>query len=303
MATNLADRQMDMVRRANIPVFETPYRCVRAVNALVKYHHFLDNKKHGGSEEQGRPRASLTESVPATGSLLASLRPEVSVRKDGHHVLTELEAHPILQSCGIRVPRSGLAHDEREALAIAEEIGYPVVVKVESPDILHRSDAAAIRLGIRTSEELLNAYHQVTENARRYDAQARLKGVSVVEMLPEGGVECLIGTLRDADFGWMVMFGLGGVFVEVLRDVSMRVTPLTHLDAQAMVEEIRGYPILHGARGREEADVAALIDSLLNVSRFLEEYGEQIVEFEINPLVVFPKGKGAVAADCLLVLK
>lgn len=304
MATKLADPQIEIVRQARIPVFETPYRCVRAVNALVKYHQFLSERK--GYEEEEKhfwPGGQFRESPADAGSLLAGARERASERQDGCRVLTETETHAILRAYGIRTPRGGLAHSEEEALALAAKIGYPVVVKVESPDILHRSDAAAIRLGIRTAEELREAYRQVLENARSHHAQARIKGVSVLEMVPGDGVECIVGTLRDADFGWAVMVGLGGILVEVLRDVSLRVVPLNRYDAETMVRELKGYQVLKGARGRKEADIPALVDCLLRVSRLLEDCGQHLREFEINPLMVLPQGQGAIAADCLMVLQ
>lgn len=304
MATKLADPQIEIVRQARIPVFETPYRCVRAVNALVKYHQLLSGwKKREVQSVQLFSREGDKTLAHTAATLIIPERENTSERKDGRRVLTELETHPILQAYGIRVPRGGLASSEGEALALAEGIGYPVVIKIESPDILHRSDAAAIQLGINTPEGLRNAYQQVMGNASRYNPKARLKGVSIQEMLPGNGVECIVGTRRDADFGWAVMFGLGGIFVEILRDVSLRVVPLSGRDAETMIEQIRGYQILKGARGREEADLSAIVDLLLKVSKLLVDYGESLIEFEINPLIVLPKGQGVCAADCLMVLK
>ena len=302
MATKLADKQIEIIHQQNIPVFETPYRCVRAVNALVKYHQFLSERKKY-QEEKVHLLKKEDEKQEDAILAFAAARERSIVGDDGRRVLTEMETHEILNAYGIRTPSGGVAREEGEALNLAKKIGYPVVLKIESPDILHRSDAGAIRLGVKTPEELQEAYHQVLANARQYNPRARLNGVSVQQMLPPSGVECLLGTLQDADFGSVVMFGLGGIFVEVLRDVSMRVVPLTNHDAETMVQQIKGYKVLKGTRGREEADIPDLINNILGVSQLLKDCGKWIMEFEINPLIVLPKGQGAVAADCLIVVK
>jgi acyl-CoA synthetase (NDP forming) len=303
MATKLADPQIEIVRQKNIPVFETPYRCVRVVNALVKYHEFLNNWK---KQEERRQAVFYQEQRKDTENHISTILTTAQKKaedRNGRQVVTELDTRPLLRAYGIQTPKAGLASSDEEALAIASEVGYPVVIKIESPDILHRSDAGAIHLGIKTPEELRKAYDQVVANARRYNPKARLKGVSVQEMIQGDGVECIVGTQRDADFGWTIVFGLGGIFVEILRDVSLRVTPLRRSDAEAMIEEIKGYQVLKGARVRKESDIPAIVNVLLQVSRLLEDYGDHLMEFEINPLIVLPSGQGAYAADCLMILK
>jgi acetyltransferase len=303
MATKLADPQIEIVRQKNIPVFETPYRCVRVVNALVKYHEFLNNWKKQEERGQVVSLQGQTKDMENHISAIFTKAQKKAEDRNGRQVVTELDAYPFLKAYGIRTPKAGLASNDQEALAIASEIGYPVVIKIESPDILHRSDAGAIHLGIKTPEELRKTYDQVMANARRYNPEARLKGISVQEMIEGDGVECIVGTQRDTDFGWTVMFGLGGIFVEILRDVSLRVTPLRESEAEAMIEEIKGYQVLKGARGRKESDIPAIVNVLLQVSRLLENYGDHLTEFEINPLIVLASGQGAYAADCLMILK
>ena len=139
--------------------------------------------------------------------------------------------------------------------------------------------------------------------SRCYDSRAEIKGAAVMEMLTEEGVECIVGTHFDADFGWTLMFGLGGIFVEIIKDVSMRVVPLSRSDAESMITEVKGYQLLKGARGQKEKDIKSLTDFMLKTSQFLENYGDQIKEFEINPLIILPKGKGVFIADCLMALK
>lgn len=302
MATKLADQQIEIVRQAHLPVFETPYRCVRAVNALVKYHNFILKWSKNGDRNQDKERKIGSVSVGANKAVVAVAASRASQQLGRRHVLTEMKAREILQTYGIPTPRGGVVHSEQEALDLAAEIGYPVVAKVESPDLLHRSDAGAIRLNITSEEELREAYVRVIRNAQAYNPQARIEGVSIQKMVPPGGVEVIVGLLNDTDFGPAIMFGLGGIFVEVLKDVAIRIVPLTRSDAEAMVREIKGYPLLTGARGQLEADVDALVEVLLRVSELLENNGGHITEFEINPLIVLPKGQGVVAADCMVTI-
>ncbi len=299
MATTLADNEINIVRQANIPVFETPYRCARAVNAIIKYNQFvgqIETKKEKQKKE--KPLRDLSGKAKRL-----TLKQFGEKLKEGRTVLTEFEALGVLKENGFSVPRGGLANNEKEALTIAKKIGYPVVVKVNSPDILHKSDAGGIRLGIHSDRELKEAYKLVLNNSRRYDSRAEIKGAAVMEMLTEEGVECIIGTHFDADFGWTLMFGLGGIFVEIIKDVSVRVVPLSRSDAESMITEVKGYQLLKGARGQKEKDIKGLTDFMLKTSQFLENYGDRVKEFEINPLIILPKGKGVFIADCLMALK
>ena len=191
--------------------------------------------------------------------------------------------------------REALATSAEAAVTLARQIGYPVALKVQSAQILHKTEADGIRLDLGSDEEVRAAYDELVANAERFAPGAELQGVLVQEMLGEG-VEVIIGSTRDPVFGQVIMFGLGGVFVEALGDVSFRIAPLTRRDAREMIEEIRGYPVLQGIRGRGPADVEAIVDAILRVSRLVEDHRDEIEELDINPLRVFPTGARALDA-------
>jgi acetyltransferase len=175
-------------------------------------------------------------------------------------------------------------------------------LKVDSPDILHKTEANVIRIGISSSEEVITAYEEIMKNAGRYNPNARINGVAVQEMIT-GGTEVIAGMSQDPQFGPTIAFGLGGIFVEVLKDISLRVTPLSKSDARKMVTEIKAYPILKGIRGQASADIDAVIDLLEKLSQLAQDFKDDIAEIDINPLIVFDKGRGVKALDALIVLR
>jgi len=197
------------------------------------------------------------------------------------------------------VTQEELATTKDQALAIAKRIGYPVAIKVQSPDISHKTEARAVRLNITSDGELAIAYEEILGSARAYKKDARIEGVLVQEMVRDG-VEAILGISNDPLFGPAVMFGLGGIFAEVLKDVSFRLAPVTPSVAREMVEEIAGYPVLAGARGRPRADVDALVDAIMRLSALAVDLKDRVAELDINPLFVFAEGEGVKAADALI---
>ena len=195
--------------------------------------------------------------------------------------------------------REALAKSADEALRLAQEIGYPVVLKVESVEILHKTEAGGIKLNVQTETELLQGYREIMTSVAAHNAGARINGVVVQEMIL-GGREMIVGMTRDPQFGPVIVVGLGGIFVEVIQDIAMRLAPLTMADAREMIGELKGYAILQGARGGPASDIDALAQILCRFSRLALDIGDQIGEIDINPLRVFEKGKGAVALDCLI---
>src|SRR3990170_430495 len=187
------------------------------------------------------------------------------------------------------------------AAQAAEEIGYPVALKIESPAIRHKTEAKALRLDVAGRQEVLRAFQEVVTEARRHAPEADIHGVLVQEMVRDG-TEVVVGVHHDPQFGPVVMVGLGGIFVEVLEDVSFRAAPLSREDAEQMVAELRGARVLEGVRGRPPADVPSLIDALLAVSRLAADTAGEIAELDVNPLLVLPGGRGAVAVGALTVL-
>jgi acyl-CoA synthetase (NDP forming) len=202
--------------------------------------------------------------------------------------LLEPQAIQILQSHGIPYVRHGLAHSADEAAEIAEQLGYPVVLKIVSPDVLHKSDAGGVALGLQTASDVRQAYDGVLAAVMAHTPGAEIQGMLVCEQAPSG-LEVIVGALQDDLFGPTLMFGLGGVFTEVLQDVSFRVTPLERHDAVEMMEEIHSFPLLVGARGRPPCDLEALADLLLTVSEMVVGRPD-IQELDLNPVRVYDTG-------------
>ncbi|WP_010478171.1 acetate--CoA ligase family protein [Thermococcus zilligii] len=225
-----------------------------------------------------------------------------SVLAQGRTAMVEYEAKQVLKAYGLPVPNEKLAKTLDEALKYAEEIGYPVAMKLMSPQILHKSDAKVVLLNIKTPEELKEKWKVIHENARKYRPDAEILGVLIAPMLRPGR-EIIIGVTEDPQFGHALMFGLGGIFVEVLKDVTFRIIPITERDARKMITEIKGYPILAGARGEKPADMEAIVDMLLRVSELVDELRDYIKEMDLNPVFVYSEGEGAVVVDARIILK
>lgn len=223
------------------------------------------------------------------------------VRAEGRVTVGDAEARAILEAYGLPIPQSELAETAEQAVAIARRIGYPVVLKIASPDILHKTDVGGVKVGLRDGQEVRDAFELMTYRAQRYLPEARLWGCLVQQMAPPGGLEVLIGVKRDPQFGPLVTFGLGGIYVEALKDVTFRIAPFSPGEARAMLGEIRARALLDGVRGRPPADKEALVDALLRVGQLAQNFPE-IVELDINPLVVYPDGEGVIAIDMRLVL-
>jgi acyl-CoA synthetase (NDP forming) len=271
---------------ARIPHYKSPVRCGRAMAAVSWY---AEAKRRN---EARRAEEPLTLSKPAAEKVLAGRTGDVA----------EHAAKRVLAEYGIPVTAEALATTRAEALAAAKRIGYPVAIKVQSPDISHKTEARAVRLGIATDSALEAAYDEVLANARAYRKDAKIDGVLVQEMVT-GGVEAILGVTNDPLFGPAVMFGLGGIFAEVLKDVSFRLAPVTPSVARDMIEEIAGYPVLAGARGKPPADIAALADAIVRLSALAVDLKDRVAELDINPLFVFAEGSGVKAADALIKVK
>jgi acetyltransferase len=222
------------------------------------------------------------------------------VREEGRVSIGDAEAREVLEAYGFPVPESRLAETPEEAVDIAEEIGYPVVLKVASPDILHKTDVGGVKLNLSSPGDVRDAFDLIVYRTSRYMPDARVWGCLVQEMVI-GGREILVGMNRDPQFGPLVAFGLGGIYVEALKDVAFRIAPFSRQEAEEMIHEIRSYPLLEGVRGEAPADHEAMIDALMRISQLVTDFPE-IVELDINPLTVFEEGRGAMAIDMRLVL-
>jgi acyl-CoA synthetase (NDP forming) len=221
------------------------------------------------------------------------------VKKQGRTILTEIEAKQVIKSAGIKVVETRLAKSHKETVTIAEDIGFPVVMKIASPDIIHKTDAGGVKMGLNNATEVRKAYTEIMDSVHKRYPDAKIDGVSV-QAMARPGIEIIIGMSKDPQFGPVIMFGLGGIFVEVLKDVSFRIIPILKRDAEEMIKEIKGFALLNGYRGQEPANLSALVDVLLKVSALVEKTPE-IKELDLNP--VFAYKDSAVAVDARIVLE
>ncbi len=273
---------------AGVPVIENIPGGLWAISSLADWHN-----------RAGKPFLYPAYRLgPEKEKALSVIRPED--RKRGR--LNEFKAKKILEAYGIPVTNERVAATVDEAVRAAEAIGYPVALKILSPQIAHKTEAGGVALDLPGEEAVRAAFAKVMAGARAYNPDAAIEGVLVQEML-QPGLEAIVGIKNDPVFGPAIVFGLGGIFVEVLKDAATRVAPLTEADARSMIEEIKGRALLGGVRGKPARDIDALVQILLKVSRLADELGDEIEELDINPLIIHEEGKGAAAADALLILK
>ena len=219
-------------------------------------------------------------------------------RSENRKALLESEAKDIIKEYGITVPKCQLVTNEKEASKIAQEIGFPVVAKIVSPEIIHKSDAGGVKVGLNTAADVEAAYKTIMENAKKYDPKANLLGVLIMEMAPKG-IEVIVGAVKDAQFGATLMFGLGGIFVEVLKDVTFKIAPVNMDEAKEMINGLKAAALLKGHRNTDPADIDALAQVLVNVSNLLMDYPE-IKELDLNPVMAYAKGVNTVDARIIL---
>jgi acyl-CoA synthetase (NDP forming) len=219
-------------------------------------------------------------------------------RTEGRKILTEVESKQLLEEAGVPTAHARLASTRDAAVQAASDIGFPVVLKVVSPQITHKTDVGGVKLNLKSPEEVASAFDEIVAAARSAAPDATVAGVSVQQMA-RPGIEVIAGVSTDPQFGPVLMFGLGGVLVEVLKDVAFRIIPIVPRDARQMIREIKGFPLLEGYRGQEPADLNALENLLLRVSDFVEKHPE-VSELDLNP--IFAYKDGALAVDARIVL-
>ena len=277
---------IEILTRERVPNYPFPERAAAALRAMYDYRLWLE--RPAPETKQFRVDRERVRSTFA------------KVREDGRNTLGDAEARNIAEAYGLRVPKSKLATTPDEAVKFAEEIGYPVVMKIASPDILHKSDIGGIKVGVTGAGNVRDAFDLLIYRAQRFMPDAQIWGVQIQEMVT-GAKETIIGMNRDPQFGPMIMFGLGGIYVEVLKDVTFRIAPITAQEAREMVGEIRSHHLLEGVRGERPSDIDAIVDCILRISQLVTDFPE-IVELDINPLLVREAGAGAIAVDMRLVL-
>jgi len=279
---------IDILTQSQVPNYPFPERAARSFRAMADYRNVLS-----------RPKPEFTNfevDKTAVSELFAR------VREEGRLSIGDSEAREVLEAYGLRIPRSNLATTPEEAIKHAAEMGYPVVLKIASPDILHKTDVGGVKVGLNNADDVRDAFELMVYRAQRYVPEARLWGCLVQEMVPSGGIEVLVGMNRDPQFGPLVTFGLGGIYVETLKDVTFRIAPFSKLEASEMIQEIRAHALLDGVRGKPPADKEAIMDTLLRIGQLVLDFPE-IVELDINPLVVYDDGQGVIAIDMRLILK
>lgn len=278
---------VEILTEYGVPNYPFPERAAKAFHSMAEYRDVL--KRPEPEYEHFSAEVQLVEEIFE------------KVREEDRFSIGDAEARTILKAYGFRIPESEVAETPDEAVRIAREIGYPVVLKIASPDILHKTDVGGVKVGLRNEEEVRDAFELMIYRVERYLPEARIWGCLVQEMVPQGGLEVLVGMNRDPQFGPLVTFGLGGIYVETLKDVTFRLAPLSVQDASTMLDEIRASALIEGVRGQPAADREAIVDSILRISQLVQDF-PQIVELDINPLMVYPRGQGAIAIDMRLVL-
>jgi acetyltransferase len=270
-----------ILMKYNVPNYSYPEEAVSTLHAMYRYKVWINRQ-----EKTYPPLNKLKEKAVYIFD---------KVREERRERFTESEVHDVLNAYGFSQPKSLFARTSEEAVAAAKGIGYPVVMKIVSPHIVHKSDIGGVRTNLNSKKDVENAFFDITTHVRNIMPAAYIYGVIIQEMI-RGGKEVIMGITKDPQFGHMVMFGLGGIYVEVLKDVSFRIVPLSQEDAHDLVRETKTFPLLRGVRGEAEADIEAIERALLQLSQLSIDF-PQIFEADINPLLVMKRGEGAVAID------
>ena len=280
---------LNKLKAGRIPVFYSPDALASGLKRLLDYHAWRDSRQQHGF---GTLPDMSTEQQQAMARL----------RRLGRPTLSESESTQVIATWGVPVAREVRADSIEAAVAAAQTIGYPVALKADSAAILHKTEAGVIRLGLRSADQVRTAFAEVRANAAHVTSDTSVAGVLVQEMVPDG-IEVIIGVSYDEQLGPMLLFGTGGVLVEVYNDVALRHCPITHSEAIAMLSEVKGARMLRGFRGRPAADIEALAETLVRVSHLAVHLEGTLAELDINPLMVLPAGQGVKAVDALLVLR
>ncbi len=296
-----------VARAADLPAYTFPEDAVEAFGMVWRRARWLTTRAQGeggrGAHRDGGAAEDIRSSIPALQHAKAQREVQNAIllaRSAGRLALDAIEARPLLAAYGIITPAEALATSPHDAALFARQIGFPVALKLISPDILHKSDIGGVILNVEDEEAAARGFEILVGRAAAAHPGAHIRGVQVQQMI-RGGQEMIVGVKRDPTFGPLIMFGLGGIYVEALRDVSFRLAPLTRLDAEEMIDEVRSARLLAGLRGAPPADRAALVDAIVRIGHLAADHPE-IAELDVNPLLVLPQGQGAVAVDARVIL-
>jgi len=287
MATGNIEDSLKILEDAQIPHYRFPEDAARALSAMARYFHW-----------QSRPRTQVRHLENIDREKVRAIL--AKAKKERRKFLPEPEAHAVLEAYGFPMLRSKMVRDAAEGVAAACEIGFPVVLKIVSPDIVHKVDVGGVRLNLESETEVRDAYAELLQRVTSAKNDVEIWGVLVQEMV-RGGKETILGMKRDPHFGALLMFGLGGIYVEVLKDVTFRIAPIRELGAKNMIENIKGIKLLMGYRGEPASDLDAIAESLLRLSQLVTDFPE-IEEMDINPLIVLPAGSGARVVDARILI-
>ncbi len=284
-----SEKAMQWLVEHGIPAYGGPDLAVSALSALREYALMKDLVTE--------PEEKLSDLNKAKALQIIK-----GAREDGRDALTEIEAKQVFAAYGLPVTETYLAKSEEEAVTMAKEIGFPIVMKIVSPEILHKSDAGGVKVNIKDETSCREAYQTILENAKAYNADANIHGIAIQEMAP-WGTEVILGSVNDSTFGPTMMFGLGGIFVEVLKDVTFRVAPVSKKSSLRMISEIRGAPILAGVRGESPRDREVLAETISRYANMIVDLVDEISESDANPVLVYEEGKGVKVVDARIILK
>ncbi len=280
------DKSINTLRKENIPVYGDVYEAVSCLSVSYRYQEYI----------QGHSRR-FDEIEIDTGKIDSIIDTALS---EGRKFLLSHEGSQVMSLVGIGIPGEKVTRSIEEAVEFAEKTGYPVVMKIVSRDILHKSDAGGIALDLEDREEVIDAYEAIMHNAKAYDPHARIDGILVSEMVKQG-VELIVGARRDPSFGPVVMCGLGGIYVEIMKDITFRGLPINRNEAMAMIKEIRSYPLLLGARGENRKDIEAVAETIIKVGTVIRKC-RRITDIEINPVMVYDRGMGVKSVDARILI-
>jgi len=283
-----SDKAMEWLVESGIPAYGAPDLAVNAMGALREYARMNELNDIKPYEPEGINTQKARQII-------------ASARNAGRSALTEVEAKKVFEAYGLPITPTELSKSEEEAVEIANKIGYPLVMKIVSPDILHKSDAGGVKVNIKNETMVREAYREIVNNAKAYKADAVIDGIAIQEMAP-WATEVIVGSVKDNTFGPTIMFGLGGIFVEVLKDVTFRVAPISLAEARKMEDEIRSAAILDGVRGEAPRDKDALAKVLATYAFMINDLRDEVAESDANPVIVYEQGNGVKVVDARIIL-
>jgi 4-hydroxybutyryl-CoA synthetase (ADP-forming) len=281
MGLDEGNKNKEILSDGGIPHYDYAEKAIRSLKAMLRFTHWSQTPE--GKIQQFNVNKKKVEKIIST------------LKLEGRKNLLEEEGQEVLRAYGFPLPKSILASKEGEAIRAAKKIGYPVVMKIVSPQIIHKSDAGGVRVGLKTTKEVKMVFKEIIKNAKKYDKKAIIKGILIQEMIKDGK-EIIVGSKQEPGFGHVIMFGLGGIYVEILKDVTFRVAPVTISEADEMILAIKTNKLLQGVRGEKPSDINKLSECIQRISQLVSDFGE-IKELDMNPVLVFERGKGCKVVD------